>query len=498
MKSIKTLSMYLPQYYRTPENDEWWGEGFTDWMAVKDAKPIFRGHHQPKAPLDGNYYNLLEHSVMEWQAELMKKYGVDGQCIYHYYFKEGRMTLQKPAENLLKWKDIDMPFCFCWANERWIRTWQFDPWADKFRKGEIGEQVLMEQKYGGREDWEKHFEYLLPFFRDERYIKVNNSPVFAIMSPNDIYCLEEMMAYWKRRASESGFRDIYFILIGDTSFKGADAILRHAPHAFYNLKMDMDKQGVFTFDYKQLWDRIIDEAPHPYCRTYFAGMPDCDDTPRRGKKGIVLEGFSVQAFYEGMVRLYQKSVSLGNEFVFINAWNEWGEGMYLEPDEEYGYQMLEAVKRAQEDAMAEDLEQIPFDYESGYAKQMISAENRSRKFQKFYKCLNKWMDNLEEGKYLCDYLSEKKIETVAIYGCGALGKHVLKELSGSNITVKYMIDQHYNIGRSSLKVVNPEEHLEEVDAVIVTPIMEYENIENKLKGKIKADILSLEMIVYDI
>lgn len=498
MKSIKTLSMYLPQFYRTPENDQWWGDGYTEWTAVKAAKPVFVEHYQPKVPLNGNYYNLLDHSVMKWQAELMKKYGIDGQCIYHYYFKEGRMTLQKPVENLLKWKDIDMPFCFCWANIGWIRTWQLDPWSDKFRKGEMGEQTLIEQKYGNKSDWEKHFEYLLPFFKDNRYIKIDKAPVFVIMSPEDIYCLEEMLSYWKHRAIACGFRDMYFILSSDMPYKGADAILRHTPHAFYNLHRDMEKQGIFTFDYEELWDRIIDEPSHFCCKTFFEGMANCDDTPRRGRKGTVLEKFSIKAFYEGMVRLYRKSMKLGNEFVFINAWNEWGEGMYLEPDEKYGYQVLEALKCAQEDAISEYADRCDADYNVNVANQILNAENKSRKYQKFYKCLNKWMKNWENQKFIFDYLLNKGIGTVAIYGYGVLGKHILKELTGSKVTVKYLIDRHYNIGRSSLNVVSPEEELEEVDAIIVTPIMEFEKIENELRNKTKADILSLEAIIYDI
>lgn len=497
MKSIRTLSMYLPQYYRTSENDEWWGDGFTDWTAVKGAKPIFDGHYQPKEPLNDNYYNLLDRSVMEWQAGLMKKYGIDGQCIYHYYFADGRMVLQKPAENLLKWKDIDMPFCFCWANERWIRTWQFDPWADKFRQGEIGERVLIEQKYGGRDDWEKHFEYLLPFFKDQRYIKVDCAPVFVITSPGDIYCLEEMMSDWKNRAIENGFHGMYFILSGDRSYQGADAILRHTPHAFYNRHRNMEKQGVFTFDYGLLWDRIIDEPPHVCCKTFFEGMANCDDTPRRGQKGVVLEGFDVEAFYKGMCRLYEKSMKLGNEFVFINAWNEWGEGMYLEPDKKYGYQVLEALKRAQEDATLGKTESTSLKHDEGFEKQVLNAEGKSRKFQKSYQCLNKWIGNLENDKHICDYLMEKRIETVAVYGYGELGRHVLAELTGSSVLVKYLIDRNYNIGRSSLPVVSPEDELEEVDAIIVTPILEYAAIEAKLQKKTDAEILSLEDIIYD-
>ena len=120
---MKTIAMYLPQFHRVKENDAWWGEGYTEWTAVKNAKPLFEGHNQPRVPLHENYYNLLEKSTMEEQAELAQQYGVDGFCFYHYYFKDGRKILEKPAENLLNWTDIKLPFCFCWANETWARTW---------------------------------------------------------------------------------------------------------------------------------------------------------------------------------------------------------------------------------------------------------------------------------------------------------------------------------------------------------------------------------------
>lgn len=159
------------------------GEGFTEWTTVRGAASLFEGHKQPIKPLNNHYYNLLEKETMEWQTALMKKYGIDGQCFYHYYFKDGRQILEKPAENLLKWKDIDMPFCFCWANQTWARTWsniRGNSWADKFeKKGNAGDDgILIEQHYGREKEWKAHFEYLLPFFQDERYIKLNGSPVF--------------------------------------------------------------------------------------------------------------------------------------------------------------------------------------------------------------------------------------------------------------------------------------------------------------------------------
>lgn len=131
---MKIFTMYLPQFHRTLENDAWWGEGFTDWVSTKNVAPLFSGHVQPRIPLNSNYYDLTEKETMKWQAELMHQYGIDGMCIYHYWFKDGRKVLEKPAENLLKWKDIDMPFCFYWANESWARSWSNVP--EKKRVGE--------------------------------------------------------------------------------------------------------------------------------------------------------------------------------------------------------------------------------------------------------------------------------------------------------------------------------------------------------------------------
>ena len=217
---MKILALYLPQFHRVKENDEWWGEGFTEWTAVKDAMPFFNGHYQPRRPLNDNYYDLMEKKTMRWQARLMKEYGIDGMCMYHYWFKDGRRILEKPAENLLEWKDINMPFCFCWANMTWARTWSnirnSAVWANKYEgeSKEIDDGILLEQKYGGLLDWKEHFKYLLPFFKDERYIKKDNKPVFVLYKTELIDCLEEMTEKWQEWAVENGFNGIYFIGAG--------------------------------------------------------------------------------------------------------------------------------------------------------------------------------------------------------------------------------------------------------------------------------------------
>ena len=183
---MKTIAMYLPQFHRVAENDAWWGEGFTDWSAMNRAKPLFDGHKQPKKPLNNYQYDLLEKETFLWQEQLMRAHGVYGFCFYHYWFKDGRRILEKPAENLLRWKEIQIPFCFSWANESWGRSWSNisnqNVWASAFepKENRKGDGILLEQAYGNEEDWTEHFNYLLPFFQDPRYIKKGSQPVMLI------------------------------------------------------------------------------------------------------------------------------------------------------------------------------------------------------------------------------------------------------------------------------------------------------------------------------
>ena len=162
MNNTKIIAFYLPQFHRIPENDKWWGEGFTEWTNTKSSKPLFKGHDQPKEPLNDNYYNLLDKDTRKWQGELAKKYGIYAFCYYHYWFN-GKLLLQKPIEKMLNQNEPNLPFCMCWANEPWSRSW------DGREK-----EVIMPQAYGEKKQWKKHFDYLLPFFKDTRYIKVGN------------------------------------------------------------------------------------------------------------------------------------------------------------------------------------------------------------------------------------------------------------------------------------------------------------------------------------
>lgn len=496
--NIRTITMYLPQFHAVAENNEWWGEGYTEWTAVRRALPLFDGHNQPRTPLKNNYYDLLDKKTMMWQSELMKKYGIFGQCFYHYYFKDGRTILEKPAENLLKWKDIEMPFCFCWDHNNWTRTWSAiggNSWADQFEtKGNASaDGILLEQKFGNHRQWEKHFMYLLPFFNDDRYIKKDGMPVFLIHGPGSVYCLSQMIHYWKRLAVENGFSGLYVIGENAESDEGCmDAVLLRAPHMFWKLK---NRGNHYGFDYDEMWSQILNAPPKFNCKTYFEGMADCDDTPRRARNGVVAENFSIDKFQKYMSRLYKKSQMLGNEFLFINAWNEWGEGMYLEPDEEHGYACLEAIRDAQ--ALSDDME-WKYDVPQSYlAEEYDRLKKKSMKNCQMWRCMDKWMYLLEENVSLSEYLLGEQIETVAVYGMGFLGRHLLRDLNKSQIKVRYVIDK-YKKNVLGYEWVNPDDELPSVDAIIITIVNEYDEICARLKDKTDAKLINLEELVYEL
>lgn len=358
MSEIKTIAMYLPQFHNTLENDLWWGKGFTEWTAVKNAVPLYRGHNQPRQPLGGKYYNLLDKSTMEWQASLAKEYMIYGFCFYHYWFAKGKRILEKPAENLLKWSDIDMPFCFSWANESWVRSWTNvkggNAWAEKF-DGEVsaGNGVLVAQDYGTECEWRAHLDYLIPFFLDKRYIKIDGKPVFIVYKPETISGIfNEMMGCWKNWARESGLPGLYIIVaqtpgISTFPWTMVDARVAHGP-AICLAKETKDGNTTF-YDYDYLWERFLGMNGSDNQKTYYCGFVNFDSSPRQGDRGLIFKGGTPEKFYMYFKRLLEKSAQLDNLFVFLNAWNEWGEGMYLEPDETDKYGYLIAARKAMQD-----------------------------------------------------------------------------------------------------------------------------------------------------
>lgn len=514
MKRLKTLAMYLPQFHRLPENDEWWGEGFTEWTAVKTAEKLFVNHNQPREPLNDHYYDLMSKDTMQWQAELAEKYGIDGFCFYHYYFKNGRKILEKPAENLLKWKDIDMPFCFCWANQTWARTWsnikEANSWSEKFENPEQMERpILLEQNYGGQEQWVKHFEYLLPFFEDQRYIRINNKPVFLFYKPEDIGQLGKMIACWQELGHERGLEGIYMIGV-NTSYKlqGLDAILLQGPLAFMRPhiigKMVSEKwdNGVRAYDYQSVWENGVEAEEVSGIKTFFGAFVDYDDTPRRGKLGMYMSGSAPQCFEKNLFQIAVKNMVLDNPFLFINAWNEWGEGNYLEPDKKYGYGYLDAVKHVMNQCNAEGFEpQIEWDKISRRKTVNIDEEKKAliselNKYRGYYKMLDRWLLLKEKGQGIESYFINKGYKRIVIYGFAALGQHVYEELKDGQTCVVGALDRRQGLKCEGLKIFTPEEKIPKCDAIVVTAVYDFDAIAQKLREKTDIPIVSLQDVIF--
>ena len=498
---MKIIAMYLPQFHRTKENDEWWGEGYTEWVAVKGADKLFTNHYEPRRPLNDNYYNLLEKETMQWQAGLMSKYNVYGMCFYHYWFKDGRRILEKPAENLLKWHDINMPFCFSWANETWARSWskisdknswfmnkESDVTENRNDKG-----ILLEQSYGDEDDWKEHFMYLIDFFKDDRYIKINNMPIFIIYKPQLITCFGQMKKLWNELAMKNGFDGIYFIATNDKKCNEIyDAIMYQQPgnvisRYFGGSTYSEEFPIKCCIDYEEMWKSIISMAEGREENTYLGGMVGYDDTPRRGNNGTSLINASPEIFKKYLKKLIKINENNKVEYVFLNAWNEWGEGMYLEPDEQYKFEYLEAIKEALEEYKDET---IPVANAASVNDQKIVERYRG-----YWKVLDQWLCIKEIGKSVSEYLNANNVRQIAIYGVGMLGKHLIKELENTEINIAYCVDRFVNSGENDYKTYSMDEKLPYVDAIIVTVIYDFENIQNQISKKFDGEIISLDTLI---
>ena len=351
----RLIAFYLPQFHPIPENDEWWGKGFTEWTNVAKAKPLFPGHYQPHIPGDLGFYDLRLPETRIAQAELAQKYGIEGFCYYHYWFR-GKRLLERPFNEVLASGEPNFPFCLNWANESWSRRW-------------LGEEkeILQEQTYSPEDDL-NHARWLLKAFSDSRYIRVQNRPLFLIYRPTHIPDPRRTVETIRNVCLKSGIPEPFMVGVNshcpyvDCRKIGFDATLNFEPHLFV-LEHFMDDRMRFSKLRRNLHFRVISPKLkiYDYCdarrrmllvKRDFPGIPSIcvgwDNSPRRGKNGIILHDSTPQAFESGLrdmiVSVEQKPYD--ERLVFLDAWNEWAEGNHLEPDLKYALGYLEAVRRA--------------------------------------------------------------------------------------------------------------------------------------------------------
>lgn len=364
MKS-KVLSIYLPQFHAIPENDQWWGKGFTEWTNVRRGRPFYPGHYQPREPFHDNYYDLSDMKVLEKHTRMARKAGLAGFCFYHYYFC-GKKLLEKPIEAYRDHSKESFPYCLIWANQSWMRTW--------YRAG-TKKMVLQQQNYGSEADWEKHFYYLLDFFKDERYIKIDEKPVYVIYLPQDIRCRKQMFALWQKLAKKNGFSGIYLIAMNTSYGKDQNTALYDAFMDFEPLSLlwadsswrqylqnwkaghtdsiledkKILRNSLYTqntFSYSYLCHRIEKKVKTGAGAIYPGVFAGWDNTPRKDADGVVVRGSTPQKFERHLEKMLELSARHEKKYIFLNAWNEWSEGAYVEPDKRYGYAYLNAIRNA--------------------------------------------------------------------------------------------------------------------------------------------------------
>jgi len=359
MSQIKPIAFVLPQFHPIPENDTWWGKGFTEWTNVTKAKPLFEGHYQPHLPTDLGFYDLRLPEARTAQASLAKEYGIHGFCYYHYWFN-GKRLLNQPIDGMLKQTDLDMPFMFCWANENWTRRWDGRD-----------QDILIQQDYSFEDD-KVHMRWLCEHvFSDKRYITVDNKPVFIIYRHNLFPDIKKTVTIWREIAQkEFGFEDLYLCItdsFGGTTnpnIIGFDAAVEFSPLAVIENKL-ITNQNKITFnlfkkkpkplpiDFRnfEIGVKNCIKKSMPNFKYYRSVTPSWDNTARKKENATVAKGSSPDLYYNWLNYIVKhfKPYSEEENFIFINAMNEWAEGNHLEPCVKYGTAYLEATKKALEE-----------------------------------------------------------------------------------------------------------------------------------------------------
>lgn len=378
----RVIALYLPQFHPIPENDLWWGKGFTEWTNVGRAKPLFKGHYQPKVPADLGYYDLRLPEVREEQARLAKSAGIEGFCYYHYWFGNNKILLERPFKEVLESGKPDFPFCLCWANHTWSnKTWEKS-------SSKVKSSVLAKQEYLGEKDHIEHFNYLLPAFKDTRYMKIDGKLIFTIYDPIGFKDVSNFMAIWRRLAEENNLPGFHFIGMtpatlsfkilpnGETesslpNLKNSADIYNHILSLGFDAVNSFGKRrGELIYDgkFKNLAIKGLQHLginfPHRYdysktVANYFPPedawenvyptiLPQWDRTARVGKADGVYVNSTPEKFKEHVLNakslIAEKSPE--HQVLFLKSWNEWAEGNYMEPDLVYGHGYINALREA--------------------------------------------------------------------------------------------------------------------------------------------------------
>lgn len=367
----KIIALYLPQFHEIEENNEIWGEGFTEWHNVKSALRYKKFQNQPRIPLNGNYYDLSKEETLVQQCNLAAKYGVYGFCFYHYWFC-GHLVMPKPMENFLNNKNSSLKYCISWANHSWFNS-----------PSKIKKRAVIKQEYGGKEDWIRHFEYLLKFFQDSRYIKVDGKPMMVIHNAKDIGCWLEMRDIWNDLAKQNGFSGIHFVSTLNSRIDNKKAIelkfdaraefqpsytLNYSKYSIVTILWKLKRllyrdvlKKVSVFSYRKVWKKILklNQKDTPEIITYLGAYSDWDNTPRWKNLGNFHRGATPELFGFYLEKQIEKSKRFHkSEFLFLNAWNEWGEGAYIEPDEQNGFGYLKQIHRLSKKKTDQEARQI--------------------------------------------------------------------------------------------------------------------------------------------
>ena len=343
-KGIKVIPLYLPQFHTIPENDEWWGKGFTEWVNVKGAKPLFEGHNQPRVPLNDNYYDLSDIETLKWQCKIAKGHGIYGFCMYHYWFN-GKLLLEKPMEMLLAHPEIDIKYCISWANHDWTDGWKASDRAPK---------VLIAHNFNDEQDWVNHFNYMLPFFKDPRYMREDNKPIMVIYIPNLIKKLNKMLALWTQMAIEAGFEGLTYIYqSASSSFDNSwnHSLFKYGVEmhpGYVNMYFNKKNKGIFPklmkysrefkrllgirrslliekkktevtrCDYDETWQNILKIRPGKRNMIPCAFV-DWDNTPRHSIRGSVYEGATPEKFKKYFAQLVENTKKYKNAILLTNS-----------------------------------------------------------------------------------------------------------------------------------------------------------------------------------